>query len=85
MKAIAGKYKGLLGGKSGSAIMGNQGPLGACWAEGCGQGCRQGCFCICIIVSGNFLVLLRRGVKSACEATLLFFGFDCFKTNTLDC
>lgn len=35
MKAIAGKYKGLLGGKSGSAIMGNQGPLGACggaWA-----------------------------------------------------
>lgn len=88
MKAIAGKYKGLLGGKSGSAIMGNQGPLGACGGgrgQGWRQGCWQGCFCICIIVSGNFSILLRRGVKSACEATLLFFVFDCFKTNTLDC
>lgn len=64
MKAIGGK-----GGKRGPGIVGKPAaePLGhqGMWA------CGQGCFVYFYkIFFGNFLLLLRRGFKSACEATL---------------
>lgn len=48
--------------------------------EPAGQAVGRAAFVYCrIIVSGKFLILLRRGVKSACEATLLFFVFLLFQ------
>lgn len=70
MKSIGRKYKEILGVSCGLGIVGEQTqPHRPPRSHGGMGACPQGPFCVV------FWLLLRRGFKSVCEATLFFVAF----------